>query len=213
MVPAMPLIRKPAVQSPQRRRPTRADVLRALASGDADERWAAARAAAEVPGGSGRRWLPRFVPKAIRGCAKRCSRAWPASARRERRAMLPFLRSDDASLRTGRTGCLAHHESAAMRELLPRLLADRRCDVRVLSCELARSLPGAEATRCSATLLAREQDVNVCAAAIDVLAEVGGPRRCRRWPHARSDFATRRSWRLPSRSRPIGFSRSPPSRA
>ena len=63
-----------------------------------------------------------------------------------------------------------------MRELLPRLLGDRDVDIRILSCELARSLPelrGHDA--CSARCWPANTEANVCAAAIDVLAEVGGP--------------------------------------
>jgi HEAT repeat protein len=58
-------------------------------------------------------------------------------------------------------------------ELLPRLLNDKDADVRILSCELARSLPSAEATGLLCKLLAAEREINVCAAAVDVLAEVG----------------------------------------
>ena len=62
-----------------------------------------------------------------------------------------------------------------MPELLPRLLADRDVDMRILSCELARGLPDTEATTLLCTLLSGESEVNVCGAAIDVLTEVGGP--------------------------------------
>jgi HEAT repeat protein len=53
---------------------------------------------------------------------------------------------------------------------------DPDTDVRVLSCEVVRGLPSAEATQMLCDLLSRESDANVCAAAIDVLAEVGDER-------------------------------------
>ena len=60
--------------------------------------------------------------------------------------------------------------------MLPRLLGDGDADVRILSCELARTLPGPEATRTAVHAARRaNSEANVCAAAIDVLAEVGGP--------------------------------------
>ncbi|MDY6948944.1 MAG: hypothetical protein SXG53_24890, partial [Pseudomonadota bacterium] len=47
----MPLIRKPVTDTPAPG-PTTVDVLRGLASVDAEERWAAARAAPDVAGGT-----------------------------------------------------------------------------------------------------------------------------------------------------------------
>lgn len=87
-------------------------------------------------------------------------------------AILALLRSDDAGLRTGALDTL-RAMGGTIREHLPRLLADADSDVRVLSCEIARAMPGPEATRILCDLLAREDNPNVCGAAIDVLAEVG----------------------------------------
>ena len=87
-------------------------------------------------------------------------------------AVLALLRSDDASLRVGALDTLRAMGSA-VREHLPRMLTDVDSDVRLLSCEIIRGLPEAEATRLLCDLLAREQEVNVCGAAIEVLAEVG----------------------------------------
>ena len=53
------------------------------------------------------------------------------------------------------------------------LLDDGDFDVRILATELARNMPAAEANHVLCTLLEHEQHPNVCAAAIDVLAEVG----------------------------------------
>ena len=63
----------------------------------------------------------------------------------------------------------------ACRPHLPALLADTDADVRLLSCELVRGLPDEEANRLLCDLLERETEKNVCAAAIEVLAEIGRP--------------------------------------
>jgi hypothetical protein len=88
--------------------------------------------------------------------------------------ILPMLRSNDAALRTGALDALRTAVTATQ-ELLPQLLKDSDVDVRVISCELARSLPSEEANRQLCALLEGERDINVCAAAIEVLAEVGNP--------------------------------------
>jgi HEAT repeat protein len=88
--------------------------------------------------------------------------------------VVPYLRSDDANLRTSAVDAL-RAMPAACRPHLPALLADSDADVRVLSCELARGLPDEEANRLLCDLLEREPEKNVCAAAVEVLAEVGRP--------------------------------------
>jgi len=168
----MPLVRRPVNPSPPAATTDAAAVLTALGSADADERWAAARAAVQVPGAAvaltGAVWIERHanVREAMLTSLARIGSAESVEG------LLSLLRSDDANLRTGALDALRSMSGAA-RDLLPRLLADADVDVRILSCELARSLPGDEATRHLCDLLARELDANVCAAAIDVLTEVG----------------------------------------
>lgn len=87
-------------------------------------------------------------------------------------AILALLRSDDAAARASALDTM-RAMGGAMREYLPRLLSDADSDVRLLSCEIARGLPGAEATRMLCDLLVRESELNVCGAAVEVLAEVG----------------------------------------
>jgi hypothetical protein len=146
--------------------------LAGLASGNPDERWAAARAAANVDGGAKalaaalQTENDARVREAIFTSLARIGT--PESANQ----LLPLLRSDDAQLRTGALDALRLMPEA-LRELLPTLLQDRDSDVRLLSCELARTLPGETATALLCGLLAGEQQVNVCAAAVEVLAEVG----------------------------------------
>lgn len=86
----------------------------------------------------------------------------------------PYIRSDDAGLRTGALDALRLMPDG-LENLLAKLLADPDADVRILVCDLARQLPGPAATRCLCTLLDGELEPNVCAAAVDVLAELGAP--------------------------------------
>jgi len=168
----MPLLRKPTAPPSGHPKPTLTDVLRGLSSATADERWAAARAADDIPGVA-----PALAAALPQETDPRVREAMFTSLARlgtrdSIEGILPMLRSDDAALRTGaldalRTSVIATHE------LLPQLLKDSDADVRILSCELARSLPAEEANRCLCALLAEESKVNVCAAAIEVLAEVG----------------------------------------
>jgi len=169
----MPLVRKPTGQPPGAV-PDASSVLEHLVRGGTDERWAAARAAAEVPGavmalaaalrneGDSRVREAMFTSLARIGTSESAD------------LLVSFLRSDSANLRAGALDAL-RIMIGKMPELLPRLLGDRDVDIRILSCELARPLPGPEATTLLCTLLSGEPEANVCAAAIDVLTEVGGP--------------------------------------
>ena len=169
----MPLIRKPASASP----PTEAlprDHLADLASGTPDERWAAARTATEVPGGV------EALSRAL--CVERDARVREAILTSLARlgtpeavaAILPHLRSDDANLRAGSLDAL-RVVPGALAPRLPSLLADPDADVRLLACDLARGLPADRAVALLCGVLAREPEANVCAAAVEVLAEIAGP--------------------------------------
>jgi HEAT repeat protein len=167
----MPLIRKP-VDPSRAQAASPVDVLRALVDGTQEERWSAARAAADVPGGVD------ALESALR--AEGDSRVREAMFTSLARigspasidALVRFLRSDDASLRTGALDALRMLHDV-VREHLPGLMNDPDIDIRVLSCEVVRGFPSGEATQLLCDLLSREQEPNVCAAAIDVLAEVG----------------------------------------
>ncbi|HEY8571688.1 HEAT repeat domain-containing protein [Phenylobacterium sp.] len=164
----MPLIRKPAdAQSPPSA--PAAD----LRSTSADARWHAARASATVGDVHALAEAlaveadPR-VREAILTSLARIST--PAAAH----AVVPYVRSDDAGLRTAALDAL-RAMPAAVATSLPALLDDPDADVRLLACEVVRELPGPEASQLLAELLEREAEANVCGAAIEVLAEVGGP--------------------------------------
>ncbi|HUN72675.1 MAG TPA: HEAT repeat domain-containing protein [Steroidobacteraceae bacterium] len=167
----MPLVRKPT-QPAEPPKASAGEVLAGLASANPEARWTAARAAAELADSAGA--LAAALPQETDARVREAMFTSLAriGTRESLRAMLPMLRSNDAALRTGALDALCSSHFAA-HELLPQLLSDPDVDVRILSCELARSLPSEDASRSLCTLLDREAEVNVCAAAIEVLAEVG----------------------------------------
>jgi HEAT repeat protein len=168
----MPLIRKPTARPALE--VTEADgILKVLADPDPDRRWAAARGAAAVVGGGAALAAalptekdPRVREAMFTGLARIGTAETAAAA-------ISLLRSDDANLRTGALDTLRLMISQ-VHDLLPKLLKDQDVDVRILSCELARSLPSPEATSLMCRVLDNETEANVCAAAVDVLAEVAG---------------------------------------
>ena len=167
----MPLVRGgskgPAVSGVSTPRPE-------LDSPDAEGRWAAARALAghaeAVPALSAalaREMVPR-VREAIMTALTRTGDAASVEA------ILPYLRSQDAGLRAAAIEALQALPSAIAPFMAP-LFGDPDSDVRLLATELARNMKASDATRLLCGLIEREQHPNVCAAAIDVLTEVGTP--------------------------------------
>jgi len=88
------------------------------------------------------------------------------------RALLPYLRAQDAALRSSAIETLQALPDAVS-PFINTLLADADPDVRILATELVRNIPADRATRILSDLLEQELQPNVCAAAVDVLAEVG----------------------------------------
>lgn len=169
----MPLIRKPQAETVSS--PAMGDMAAALLSSSADERWSAARQLAGQPGHAvllaktlARESDPRVREALFTALARDGGDQAVAG-------LLPFIRSSDAALRTGALDALATLPQAIAAHI-EKLLADDDADVRILSCDLARRLPGADATQHLTQLLARESTVNVCAAAVEVLSEVGDAR-------------------------------------
>lgn len=164
----MPLIRKPEGNTPKKQEEMSPPAL-SLRSPDADERWAAARAVSDLPQLAAA-LLAETAPRVRTAILTALARlATPAAAE----AVLPLLRDDDAQVRAAALDALRAMPQA-LRAKLPDLLADPDPDVRLLSCEIARSL-GTDAAPLLAARLGAETQANVCAAAIDVLAETGGP--------------------------------------
>jgi len=164
----MPLVRRPSPPTEVAAAPA------SLTEGTSDQRWAAVRAVAERPDG-----VPLLAaalplesdPRVREAIFTGLARA-PTAESVE--AVIPYLRSDDASLRTAAIDALRAMPEAT-RPYVAGLLADPEADVRLLSCEFARTLPESEANRLLGDLLVRETEKNVAAAAVEVLAEIGRP--------------------------------------
>ena len=169
----MPLVRRPPTPAPPPALDA-ASALAALEKGTDDERWAAARVVSELPRGVAAlgRALRLETDKRVRE-AILTSLARTGSGEAVE-ALLPYLRSDEASLRTGALDALSAMKDA-VGPYLRGLLGDHDSDVRLLACELARNLPAEGAARLLCELLDAETEANVCAAAVEVLAEVGDP--------------------------------------
>jgi HEAT repeat protein len=170
----MPLIRRGPTEPAPLAAPDAAAAIAALRVGSAAERWTAARSLATIPGAA------TALGQALRdeGDERVREAIFTSLARINSResvdAVLPYLRSDDASLRTGALDALKVM-SLAVRARLESLLGDADTDVRILACDLARDVPSAEVARLLSGLLESDPSVNVCAAAVDVLAEIGSP--------------------------------------
>ena len=169
----MPLIRKPpSAPSGSPTVPDPAAVFAALARGTDDERWSAARAAADLPDSvpaledALRRERSPVVREAVFSALARIA------TKQSVEAVLPFLRSDDASIRTEASDALLAMKNIVWPYVAP-LLRDPDADVRILACSLVREMPGEVAASLCCGLLDSEPEPNVCAAAVEVLAEVG----------------------------------------
>jgi HEAT repeat protein len=143
-----------------------------LRSSDAQARWSAARALGgrkeAVPAladALGAESVPR-VREAIMTALMRVGDEASVLA------LLPYLRSQDAGQRSTAIEALQALPEAIL-PFMPALLSDSDTDVRILATELARNMPAEEASRVLCRVLENEAHPNVCAAAVDVLAEVG----------------------------------------
>jgi HEAT repeat protein len=162
----MPLIRRDPPP------PGQPDPLPGLADPDPDRRWRAARATAGQPASIAAlaAALAHEADRRVREAILASLAAMPDGGGLD--PILAQLRSDDAALRTAALDAL-RAAPAALAPRAPTLLCDPDADMRLLICEVVRHLPAAEATALMAALLDREGEANVCAAAIEVLAEVG----------------------------------------
>lgn len=140
---------------------------------EAERRWAArdlAGVAAAVPV-LGRRLRDEADPRVREALfTSLCASAGEAAVDE----LLPLLRGDDAQLRNGAIEALA----AMPRAVGPRiaaLLRDADPDVRILTVNLLGELRHEQVTPWLLQVLREDAEVNVVAAAIEVLAEVGGP--------------------------------------
>jgi HEAT repeat protein len=152
-----------------------AAIANKLLTGSDDERWSAARDAANVPGSAkalGDALLKERdarVREAIFTSLARIASAASVGF------LLTALRSDDAALRTGTLDALRSMKGQVAPYIV-RLLQDGDADVRLLACELVQNLPNNDAEVLLCDLLDVESQPNVCSAAIEVLAEIGSAR-------------------------------------
>lgn len=163
----MPLIRKDSLAKAEPAPPD----AKALTAGATDDRWAAARAMTrpeDVPALAAALSAEQDASVREAILTALCRIATPESMA----AIIPGVRSDDAQIRRGALDALRSAPAAAAPHL-PALLADGDADVRLLSCDVVRALPAADATALLSDLIARETEPNVCAAAVDVLADIG----------------------------------------
>ena len=150
-----------------------ATLANALARGSEEERWAAARTIAELPGGAStlgdalRHETSAKVREALFTSLARIGTPECVEI------ALPYLRSDEALLRTQAWDALAAMPDS-LAPYLHALLHDPVADVRIFACELARNFPHDVALPLFCEMLDAEMEPNVCAAAVDVLAESGG---------------------------------------
>jgi HEAT repeat protein len=167
----MPFVKKPPASPPEKEL-GRQELMALLNSGSADQRSLAARSlgkfidSAQALGVA----LSRENQKGVREAILISLAAIDTQASFD--AVMPLLRSGDAKLRSGALDTLkAMSVTGASR--LGELLNDADPDIRILACELARDMTSNEAQRALRAAIETDPLVNVCAAAIDALAEIG----------------------------------------
>jgi HEAT repeat protein len=170
----VPLIRKPpsAASGAPPIAPEPAAIFDALTRGTDDERWAAARAAADFPDSVPAlkdallREKNRVVREALFSALARIASAQSVEA------VLPLVRSDDASIRNEAIDALLAMKEAAW-PYAASLLRDEDPDVRILACGLVRDMPSEDVVSLCCGLLDAEVEPNVCSAAVEMLVEAG----------------------------------------
>ncbi|MCJ2139838.1 HEAT repeat domain-containing protein [Methylobacterium sp. E-066] len=86
--------------------------------------------------------------------------------------LLPLLRSEDSALRNAAIEAL-QEMPAEVEPHVADLLADSDSDVRIMAVNMLSLLPHPKAPDWLAAVVARDAHINVCAAAVDGLAEIG----------------------------------------
>ena len=166
----MPLVRRDIARPPAAGA-DEAAARAALRSADPDMRWNAARALADP--GSVASLAAALSTEAVPRVREAIMTALMRIGNEESvKALLPYLREQDAARRGAAIEALQALPDATA-PFLSALLHDADSDVRILAVELVRTMPAAEATRLLCGVLAHEPHPNVCASAVDALAEVG----------------------------------------
>ncbi|URI11549.1 HEAT repeat domain-containing protein [Aquincola tertiaricarbonis] len=173
-------LKKPATHEPlrhvvQREYPRDLGGLMAqLREGDVDQRrWAARDLAGHAQAAPllGERLLDEPSPR-VREAILHTLAGMPGDAAVA--ALLPLLRSDDAQLRNGAIAALATMP-ALVGPRIGALLQDEDSDVRIFTVNMLAELKHERTVHWLLQVLQHDAAVNVVAAAIEVLAEVGGP--------------------------------------
>jgi HEAT repeat protein len=170
----MPFVKRETPAKTAAEKPDLTAELVNLQSADADIRWSAARALGAHPEA-----VPALAAALAAEQAPKVREALATALLRvgnqaSVECLVPHLRSPDAGLRAVAIEALQAMPEATQ-PFMNRLLADEDSDVRILALELVRGMPAEDVTRMVCGLLEREQHANVCAAAVDVLAEIGTP--------------------------------------
>ena len=87
-------------------------------------------------------------------------------------AFVELLRSEDAELRNGSIAALKCLPEQTGRHI-SMLLQDQDADVRIFTINILEALPHSDVPIWLSQVIEEEQNVNVCAAALDLLAEQG----------------------------------------
>jgi len=165
----MPLIRREPASAPP---PGASDSLGDLKSANAGARWTAARLLAKDPSSAAALGEALAVETDARVREALFTSLAHIQTPEAVDAILTHLRSPDAATRGGALDALSSMPQT-VESHLSKLLADPDPDVRLLSCDIVRRLPGPTASRYLCDLLTRETQANVCGAAVDALSEVG----------------------------------------
>jgi HEAT repeat protein len=170
----MPFIKRDNPSPADAQAPRNTESLADLDSPIIEVRWRAARAIAPQP-----RFVAPLVAALERETVPRVREAIITTLMRigdqaSAQALLPYLRVQDAGVRIAAIEALqAMPDSTA--PFMTSLFKDSDSDVRILATELVRNMPVDAATSLLAALLDRETHPNVCAAAVEVLTELGTP--------------------------------------
>jgi HEAT repeat protein len=163
-------------------------LLAQLRSGDAEQRrWAARDLAAHPPAAAA---LGEQLLRETQAAVQQSIFTTLAGLASDEAAgaLLPLLRSEDAALRNGAIEALAGMPQAVGPRIAG-LLHDADPDVRIFTVNLLGELRHPQVTAWLLQVLAQDAQVNVVAAAIEVLAEVGSPGHAEALRAARARFA------------------------
>jgi HEAT repeat protein len=170
----MPLIRKPGDAAPPPQEADPQSYIDQLRHEDPEQRALAARMLGKLPESAGAMGAALRVESDERVREALFTSLAGFDTATGFGAALPFLRSDDATTRTAALDALRSMHKASETHVSA-LLADSDPDIRILACELARDVSSDAMAALLLKVIEADEAVNVCAAAIDALAEIGTP--------------------------------------